>query len=201
MPPFACHSRRESALLLPPEPTFPTQRPSTKESPVDPSALPKTSAISRQLSPDKLERMTSRVKKTISITLFSLGACAGLAGCAIYPMAIFTVGANDSWQEVCGITIVCLSLFPLCVLALRFPLFSGCSMLLVPCFYLYASAAQLSFMIHVRHFPQPAVTWRQMIETLNLVWPYIALGVFAITTSRLRWLTILNWPRLKREAP
>jgi hypothetical protein len=143
--------------------------------------------------------MTSKAQKAASITFFGLGACVGLAGCAIYPMAVFTVGANDSWQEVSGISLVCLSLFPLCVLALRFPLFAGCSMLLVPPFFFYASIAQRSFMIHVRHFPQPPIDARQLIQALHLVWPHIALGLFAIITSRLGWSTVLNWPRLKRE--
>ncbi len=137
------------------------------------------------------------VKRTISLTLFSLGGLIGLAGCAIYPMAVFTVGANDSWQEVCGISLVFLSLFPTCVLALRFPLFAGCLMLLVPCFNIYASIAQRSFMVHVLHFPQPPIGVREMIGAIHFVWPYIALGVFAIITSRLGWPTILRWPRLK----
>lgn len=143
--------------------------------------------------------MASTVKRTISMTLLGLGALAGLAGCAIYPMAVFTVGVNDSWQEVCGISLIFLSLFPLCVLALRFPLLAGCLMLLVPCFNIYASFAQRSFMVHVRHFPQPPVDAREMIGAIHLVWPYIALGVFAIVTSRLGWPTILQWPRLKPE--
>jgi hypothetical protein len=137
------------------------------------------------------------VKKTISLTLFSLGGLTGLAGCAIYPMAVFTVGANDSWQEVCGISLIFLSLFPTCVLALRFPLLAGCLMLLVPCFNVYASIAQRSFMVHVRHFPQPPIDVREMIGEIRLIWPYIALGVFAIITSMLGWPTILRWPRLK----
>ena len=143
--------------------------------------------------------MTSTVQKAVSMTFFGLGACVGLAGCAIYPMAVFTVGANDAWQEVCGISLTFLSLFPLCVLALRFRLFAGCSMLLVPSFFFYASFAQRSFMIRVRHFPQPPIEARQTLEALHLVWPYIALGLFAITTSYLGWPTVLNWPPLKRE--
>jgi hypothetical protein len=137
------------------------------------------------------------VKRTISCTLFSLGGLIGLAGCAIYPMAVFTVGANDSWQEICGISLVFLSLFPTCVLALRFPLLAGCWLLLVPFFNIYASVGQRSFMAHVRHFPQPPISAREMIGEIHLVWPYIALGVFAIITSRLGWPTVLRWPRLK----
>lgn len=162
--------------------------------------LPGTPFSSRPPLRDKLGHMTSAVQKAVSMTLFGLGACAGLAGCAIYPMAVFTVGVNDSWQEVCGISLVFLSLCPMCVLALRFPLFAGCSMLLVPCFNIYAIIAQRSFMIHVRHFPQPPIEARQMIGEIHLVWPYIALGLFAIITLRLGWPTILHWPQLRREA-
>ena len=45
-------------------------------------------------------------KEAVSATLFGLGALVGMAGCAIYPMAVFTVGANDSPQEVWGISLV-----------------------------------------------------------------------------------------------
>lgn len=143
--------------------------------------------------------MTSTVKKAISATVFGLGALVGLGGCAIYPMAVFTVGVNDSWQEICGISLVCLSLFPMCILALRFPLFAGWLMLFVPGFFLYATAAQRAFMIHVRHFPQPPIDVRQVRGVMHLLWPYLALGIFAIITSRSRWPTILYWPRLRRD--
>lgn len=148
---------------------------------------------------DKLEHMKPAVQKAVSMTLFGLGAFAGVAGCAIYPMAVFTVGVNDSWQEVFGISLVFFSLCPMCVLALRFPLFAGCSLLFVPCFDIYATVAQRSFMINVRHLPQPPIEARQMIGAIHLVWPYLSLGLFAIITSGLGWPTILNWPRLKRS--
>ena len=141
------------------------------------------------------------VKRTISCTLFSFGGLIGLAGCAIYPMAVFTVGANDSWQEVCGISLIFLSLFPTCILALRFPLLAGCLMLLVPCFHIYANFAQRSFMVHVRHFPQPPISATEMIGAIHWYWPYCVLGVFAIVTSRLGWPTVLRWPQLKVSAP
>lgn len=54
-------------------------------------------------------------------------------------------------------------------------------------------------MINVRHFTQPPLDVRQMLGVIHLLWPYIALGMFAIITSRLRWPRILHWPRLKRE--
>ena len=76
------------------------------------------------------------IKRTISATLFGLGILVGIAGCAIYPMAVFTVGANDSSQEVWGISLVFLSLFPTSILALRFRLIAGCIMLFVPCFFI-----------------------------------------------------------------
>jgi hypothetical protein len=73
-------------------------------------------------------------------------------------------------------------------------------MLLVPCFQIYSSVAQRSFMVQVRHFPQPPIGAREMIGEIRLVWPYVALGVFAIITSRLGWPTVLRWPRLKSSA-
>jgi hypothetical protein len=140
-------------------------------------------------------RVTS-VKRAISLTLFGLGGLAGLAGCAIYPMAVFTVGVNDSWQEVSGISLIFLSLFPLCILALRLPLLAGCLMLLVPCFDIYATFAQRSFMTDVRHFPQPPIDTKQMLGALHLLWPYLTLGLFAIVTSSLGWPRVLHWPRV-----
>ncbi len=149
-----------------------------------------------------------KIKRTISATLFGLGILVGMAGCAIYPMAVFTVGANDSSQEVLGISLVFLSLFPICILALRFPLAAGCVMLFVPCFNIYATFAQRNFMVNVRHFPQPPIDQKQIFGSLfmwPLMWPYILLGAFAIVTSLLGWPTVVRWPRsvsmLKRHTP
>lgn len=138
---------------------------------------------------------SSAIKRAISATLFGLGILVGMAGCAIYPMAVFAVGANDSWQEVWGISLVFLSLFPTCILALRFRLLAGCSMLFVPFFFIYASLAQRTFMVNVRHFPQPPIDSKQIIGSFDLTWPYIVVGAFAIVTSILRWPTVLLWPR------
>jgi hypothetical protein len=147
---------------------------------------------------------SSTIKRAISAALFGLGILAGMAGCAIYPMAVFTVGVNDSPQEVWGISLVFLSLFPTCILALRFRLLAGCMMLFVPCFYIYSSFAQRTFMVNVRHFPQPPIDPKQIIGSFVLTWPYVALGVFAIFTSILNWPIVVRWPRsmpfLKRES-
>lgn len=140
----------------------------------------------------------AKLKRTISAALFGLGILVGLLGCAIYPMAVFTVGANDSSQEVWGISLMFLSLFPTSILALRVPLLAGCLMLSMPCFNLYATFAQRSFMVNVRHFPQPPIDSRQIMGSLfvwPLTWPYIFLGAFAILTSMLGWPTVLRWPR------
>jgi hypothetical protein len=148
---------------------------------------------------------SSTMKRAISATLFGLGILVGMAGCAIYPMTVFTVGANDSSQEVWGISLVFLSLFPTCILALRFRLLAGCMMLFVPCFFIYATFAQRTFMINVRHFPQPPIHSKQIIGSFVLTWPYFALGGFAILTSMLGWPTVVRWPRsvslLKRDTP
>jgi hypothetical protein len=144
------------------------------------------------------------MKRAISATLFGLGILVGMVGYAIYPMAVFTVGANDSSQEVWGLSLVFLSLFPMCLLALRFRLLAGCMMLFVPCFFIYASLAQRTFMVNVRHFPQPPIDLKQIIGSFVLTWPYIVLGAFAILTSTLGWPTVVRWPRsvslLKRGA-
>lgn len=135
------------------------------------------------------------LKRTISAIFFGLGILVGMAGCAIYPMAVFTVGVNDSSQEVSAISLVFLSLFPTCILALRFRLIAGCMMLFVPCHFIYGSLAQRTFMVTVRHFPQPPIDSAQIIDTFRLTWPYVVLGAFAILTSLLRWPTVVCWPR------
>ena len=135
-------------------------------------------------------------KRTISAILFGLGISVGIAGWVIYPMAVFTVGANDSAQEVWGLSLVFLSLFPTCILALRFRVLAGGMMLFVPCFFIYASLAQRTFMVNVRHFPQPHIGFTQIIGGFALTWPYIVLGVFALLTSILRWPRVIRWPRL-----
>jgi len=134
------------------------------------------------------------VKRTISATLFGLGILIGMAGCVVYPMAVFTVGANDSSQEVFGITLVFLSLFPMSILALRFRMLAGCTMLFVPCFYIYSSFAQRAFMINVRHFPQPPIDSKQIIGSFVLTWPYVVLGAFSVLTAMLRWPSVVRWP-------
>ncbi|MDR3791984.1 MAG: hypothetical protein P4L03_01265 [Terracidiphilus sp.] len=145
------------------------------------------------------------MKKAISATLFGLGILVGMAGCVIYPMAVFSVGVNDSPQEVWGISLVFLLLFPTCILALRFRLLAGCMMLFVPCSFIYASIAQRTYMVNVRHFPQPPIDLKQIIGSFALTWPYIVLGAFAILTSVSGWPTVLRWPRsislLKRDTP
>jgi hypothetical protein len=139
---------------------------------------------------------STTMKRAISATLFGLGILVGIAGCAIYPMAVFTVGANDSSQEVWGISLVFLSLFPTSILALRFRLIAGCIMLFVPCFFIYSSLAQRTFMVNVRHFPQPPIGSKQIIGSFALTWPYVVLGAFAILTSMLSWPPVVRWPRL-----
>lgn len=146
---------------------------------------------------------SATMKRAVSATLFGLGILVGMAGWAIYPMAVFTVGANDSSQEVWGISLVFLSLFPACILALRCRLLAGCMMLFVPCFFIYASVAQRTFMVNVRHFQQPPFDSKQIIGGSVLTWPYLVLGAFAILTSVLGWPTVVRWPRslslLKRD--
>jgi hypothetical protein len=148
---------------------------------------------------------SASMKRAISATFFGLGSLVGIAGCAIYPTAVYTVGANDSRQEVLGISLVFLFLFPTCILALRFRLLAGCMMLLVPCFFIYSSFAQRAFMVNVRHFPQPPIDSKQIIGTFHLTWPYIVLGGFAILTSALKWPAVVRWPSsftlLKRYTP
>ncbi len=134
------------------------------------------------------------VKRTISATLFGLGILIGMAGYVVYPMAVFTVGANDSSQEVLGITLVFLSLFPMSILALRFRLLAGCTMLFVPCFYIYSTLVQRAFMINVRHFPQPPIGLKQIIGSFALTWPYVVLGTFAVSTALRRWPSVVRWP-------
>lgn len=135
------------------------------------------------------------IKRTISAILFGLGIVVGMAGCAIYPMAIFTVGVNDSSQEVWGISLVFLSLFPMSILALRFRLLAGCMMLFVPCFFIYSSVAQRAFLVSVRHFPQFPIDSKRIIGSFVLTWPYIVLGIFAVLTSIFGWAEVLRWPR------
>jgi hypothetical protein len=145
------------------------------------------------------------LKRTISATLFGMGILVGMAGCAIYPMAVFSVGINDSAQEIWALSLVFLSLLPTCVLALRFRLLAGCMMLFVPSFFIYATFAQRTFMINVRHFSQPPIDSKQIVDSFTLTWPYVVLGAFAILTSILRWPPVVRWPRpassLKRNTP
>jgi len=141
------------------------------------------------------------IKRSISAIMFGLGMLAGLAGCAIYPMAVFTVGVNDSAQEVWGLSLVFLSLFPMSILALFFRLAAGCMMLFVPSFFIYSCFAQRAFMVEVRHIPQPPIGSMQIIGSFDLTWPYLVLGTFAIVTSVFGWPTVFQWPKLVFNEP
>jgi hypothetical protein len=114
----------------------------------------------------------------------------GLWGWLAFLGSFFTIGANDSAQEVLALTAAFLTTLPACVVALWRRLLAGIWLMLNGCFLLYAAVAQRSYMIKVRHFPdQPTI-----FETIERFLPYTAvlvgIGLFAVMTE------LRKWPRL-----
>jgi hypothetical protein len=132
--------------------------------------------------------MTDRGKRAISIAIFGLGAAAGLAGCAIAPRAIFTVGANDSLPEILALLLP-LTLLPASIAALWWRKFSCAWLLLTSVVWTFGMIWQRHYISVVRHFQ--ADRWSDLL-TKELVPAYF---VFALAAFGL-FSEYAGWPRV-----
>jgi hypothetical protein len=96
--------------------------------------------------------MQQDVKRTVSAVVFGLGILGSLAGCAVYPGALFVVGANDCTQEVLAMTFALATPLPVCILALWHRVVAGTWLIFAGAFFTYGMLFQRSYMIHERHF-------------------------------------------------
>lgn len=133
-----------------------------------------------------------RVKKFVSFVVFGLGMLGGLWGWLAYAGAMFTVGVNDSIQEVLALTFAFATTLPACVVALWRRLAAGVWLTFAGCYLPYAAVAQRNYMIQVRHFQdQPTV-----LKTIEGFLPYsivlIGIGLFAVITEHLKWPRLIG---------
>ena len=133
-----------------------------------------------------------QAKRAISAGVFGLGILGGLGGCIASAAGAFTIGANDSTPEILAIIFALVTPLPACIVALWKRLVPGMWLIFAGCFFVYGMLAQREYMIKVRHFyDQPSVS-----QTIKVSLPYtlvlVALGVFAVTTYRLRWPEVMR---------
>ena len=133
---------------------------------------------------------SDRLKKLVSFVVFGLGMIGGLWGWRAFLGAFFTIGKNDSVQEVLGLTVALVTTLPACIVALWRRLLAGIWLMFSGCFLLYAVVAQRSYMIQVRHFPDQPTILRIIEGCLPYTTFLVGIGLFAIVTE------LKKWPRL-----
>jgi hypothetical protein len=137
--------------------------------------------------------MTSNgMKRAIGFAVFGLGILGGLWGCVASAGGVFTIGLNDSYQEILAITIGLMTPLPVCILALWKRLFAGLWLIFAGCFFTYGMVAQRTYMIVERHFPDQPTVEQVIKSSLPVSLVLVALGLFAVITDRLKWPKLLG---------
>jgi hypothetical protein len=104
------------------------------------------------------------------------------------PAGVFSIGINDSASEVIALSICIPGFFIATVLALWKRRIAGIILLaLVVCFF-YGMQAERTYMETVRHFPPDQTYGAFFLDSVRVVWMYLALGLFAVTTK--------SWPEV-----
>jgi hypothetical protein len=134
--------------------------------------------------------MTDESKRAISIGLFSIGIFAGALGCVGVPMAIFTIGVNDSEPEVWALLLP-MTLLPTCIVALWQRRYASLWLITLGFIWTYGMVWQRHYMSTVRHFPIEGA-W-QLIGSLIPAYFVLALGFFGILTERAHWPRMLGF--------
>lgn len=137
-------------------------------------------------------------KRAISIAVFSLAILGSLAGCAVYPGALFVVGVNDCTQEVLAITFACATPLPVCLLALWKRVLAGAWLIFAGAFFTYGMLAERSFMINVRHFNGEESILKTVVGSLAVSAPLIAVGLFGVLTGLAGWPSI--WKKTESDS-
>jgi hypothetical protein len=134
--------------------------------------------------------MTTQRKRGISFCLFGLGIAAGVAGCVASPIAIFTIGENDSTPEIWALLLP-LTLLPTCIVALWWRKAGSLWLLTLGLIWTYGMAWQRHYMLTVRHFPAEPL-WQLFGGGLLPCYFVLGLGLFGLFTERAQWPKMLG---------
>jgi hypothetical protein len=133
------------------------------------------------------------LKRFLGFAIFCLGVVGGLYSCALSLGGVFTIGANDSFEEILAICLVCYSPFWSSILALWNRIVAGCLLIFAGLYFPFGMLTQRSYMIHVRGFTEQPTVW----ETIrNGLWfwtfPLVVLGTFWLLTDLFKWPKLLQ---------
>jgi 6-phosphogluconate dehydrogenase (decarboxylating) len=136
--------------------------------------------------------MRNAVKRAISFTVFGFGILGGLWGCVASAGGVFTIGGNDSYQEILAIIFACITPFPVCILALWKRFIAGLWLIFAGCYFTYGMMAERAYMIQEMHdLDQPTI--QQTIQfSLPISLFLIGIGLFGVVTDLLKWPKLLG---------
>jgi hypothetical protein len=139
--------------------------------------------------------MTDESKRTLSMIVFSLAGLCGLWGCAALPMAIFTIGVNDSVPEVWALLLPA-TLLPTCIIALWWRRQASVWLLLLGMIWIYGMTWQRHYMETIRHFPQESL-WAFFLGAFMPAYLILGLGIFGLYGELHQWPRIIGRRRAK----
>lgn len=136
--------------------------------------------------------MSNVVKRAISFTVFGFGILGGLWGCVASAGGVFTIGGNDSYQEILAIIFACITPFPVCILALWKRFIAGLWLIFAGCYFTYGVVAQRAYMIQERNFPDQPTIQQTILYSLPISLTLIGIGLFGVVTDQLKWPRLLG---------
>ena len=136
--------------------------------------------------------MSDAIKRWISTAIFLFGLLGGLCGCLMYVGMMFVAGSNDSPQEIRSLTFAFATPFFACLVALWKRWIAGCWLIFSFGYYVYAAFKQRSYMLEVRHFPNPPSVRQDVTGLLWFLGPLLLLGLFFVLTDLLKWPKLLE---------
>jgi hypothetical protein len=134
--------------------------------------------------------MTDRLKRSISLGVFSLGMIGGVFGCVRAPGAIFVIGVNDSTPEVVGLLLP-LTLLPLCIVALWWRRLASLWLLVLALIWTFGMVYERHYMSSVRHFPPDTVP-AFLVGEMAPAYFVSALAIFGLLTENAGWPKIVS---------
>jgi hypothetical protein len=136
--------------------------------------------------------MSNVVKRAISFTVFGFGILGSLWGCVASAGGVFTIGGNDSHQEILAIIFACMTPLPVCILALWKRLIAGVWLIFAGCYFIYGMVAERAYMIQERHFLDQPTIVKTIQFSLPISLALIGIGLFGVVTDLLKWPKLLG---------
>jgi hypothetical protein len=134
--------------------------------------------------------MTVHGKRTLSLTVFSLLALCGLYGCVRLPVAVFTIGDNDSLPEIWAFLLPA-TLLPTAIAAFWGRKYASIWLIILGAIWIFGEAWQSHYMARVKHFPKDSL-WTLMLGGFIPAYLVIGGGVFGLYTDRRGWPKIIG---------